>query len=75
MTRLKSWENGTVRNYHLAETDKTENERINRIIKAMAEQDNTNEKLKETNQLLCVGLINNYKFSVEKIVYNKIIFS
>lgn len=36
----------------------------------MAEQDNTNEKLKETNQLLWGGLINNYKHSAYiNIVY------
>ena len=36
---------------HLAETDRTATEKINRIVKVMAEQDNTNEQLKETNQL------------------------
>ena len=62
-------------NKHLAEIDRTAMEKINRIIKTMAEQDNTNEQLKETNQLLLVGLMNNYKHSAEEIVYNKIIFS
>ena len=66
--------NGTL-NKHLAEIDKTATERINRIIKSMAEQSNTNEQLKETNQLLWVGLMNNYKLSAEEIVYNEIIFS
>lgn len=42
---------------HLTETDRTATEKINRIVKVMAEQDNTNEQLKETNQLLWVGLI------------------
>ena len=62
-------------NKHLVEIDRTATERINRIAKAMAEQDNTNEKLKETNQLLWVGLMNNYKLSAEEIVYNEIILS
>ena len=66
--------NGTL-NKHLSETDRTATERINRIVKAMAEQDNTNEQLKETNQLLWVGLMNNYKHSAEEIVYNEIIFA
>lgn len=66
--------NGTL-NKHLAEIDKTATKRVNRIIKKMAEQDNTNEQLKETNQLLWVGLMNNYKHSAEEIVYNEIIFS
>lgn len=66
--------NGTL-NKHLAEIDKTATERINRIIKEMAKQDNTNEQLKETNQLLWVSLMNNYKHSAEEIVYNEIIFA
>ena len=66
--------NGTL-NKHLAETDRTATERINSIVKAMAKQDNTNEELKETNQLLWAGLMNNYKNSAEEIVYNEIIFS
>lgn len=66
--------NGTL-NKHLAEIDRTATERINKIIKAMAEQENVNEQLKETNQLLWVGLMNNYKLSAEEIVYNEIIFS
>ena len=53
--------NGTL-NKHLAEIDITATERINKIIK-------------ETNQLLWVGLMNNYKHSAEKIVYNEIIFA
>lgn len=58
--------NGTL-NKHLAEIDRTATERINRIVKAMAEQDNTNEQLKETNQLLRVGLMNNYNLSVRRL--------
>lgn len=66
--------NGTL-NKHLAEIDRIATERINRIIKAMAEQENTNEQLKETNQLLWVGLMNNYKLSAEEIVYSELIFA
>ena len=66
--------NGTL-NKHLAEIDRTATERINKIIKEMAEQDNTNEQLKETNQLLWVGLMNNYKLSAEEIVYSELIFA
>lgn len=66
--------NGTL-NKHLTEIDRTATERINRIVKAMAEKYNTNEQLKETNQLLWVDLMNNYKHSAEEIAYNEIIFS
>lgn len=62
-------------NKHLAEIDTIATERINSIVEAMADQDNTNEQLKETNQLLWVGLMNNYKLSAEEIVYDEIIFS
>ena len=48
---------------------------LNIIIKETAEQDNTNEQLKKTNQFLWVSLMNNYKLSAEEIVYNEIIFS
>lgn len=65
--------NGTL-NKHLAEIDKTATERINRIVKEMAEQDNTNEQLKETNQLLWVGLMNNYKHCAEEIIYSELIY-
>ena len=65
--------NGTL-NKQLVEIDRTATERINKIIKETAEQDNTNEQLKETNQLLWVGLMNNYKHFAEEIVYNEIIF-
>ena len=66
--------NGTL-NKHLAEIDRTATERINRLIKGMAEQENTNEQLKEKNQLLWAGLMNDYKHSAEEIVYNDIIFA
>ena len=52
---------------HLAETDRTATERINRIVKVMAEQDNTNEQLKETNQLLWVGLIITINFLLRRL--------
>lgn len=57
---------------HLTETDRTATEKINRIVKVMAEQDNTIKRNKST----FVGWFdNNYKLSAEKIVYNEIIFS
>lgn len=35
----------------------------------------SNNGIQNTNQLLWVGLMNNYKLSAEEIVYNEIIFS
>ncbi len=65
--------NGTL-NKHLAEIDRTATERINRIIKEMAEQENANEQLKESNQLLWVSLMNNYKHCAEEIIYSELIY-
>lgn len=65
--------NGTL-NKHLAEMDGTANERIKKIVTEMAEQENTNEQLKETNQLLWVGLMNNYKNCAEEIIYSELIY-
>lgn len=42
-------------NKHLAEIDRTATERINKIIKETAEQDNTNEQLKK--QINFCGLV------------------
>lgn len=65
--------NGTL-NKHLAEIERTATERIKNIVTKMAEQENTNEQLKETNQLLWVGLMNNYKHSAEEIIYSELIY-
>ena len=54
-------------NEHLAEIDRTATDRVNEIIKAMAKKENTNEELKQTNQLLWVGLMNNYKKSEKEL--------
>ncbi len=64
--------NGTLRK-HLFEIDKIATERVNRIIKSMAERENTNEELKQTNQLMWVDLMNNYKQCAEEIVYDELI--
>ena len=50
------------------EIDRTANERIERIVKSMAEKDGTNEELKARDQMRWVGLMNNYKHSAEEIM-------
>ena len=48
-------------NNYLYEVEKLVNDKINRLIIALAEKENVNEKLKNDNQILWVGLMNNIK--------------
>lgn len=59
---------------HLEEVDKTATEQIDRIVKAMAEQDGTDEELKAKDQMKWVGLMNNYLHCAEEIVLKDLIF-
>lgn len=57
---------------HLVQIDKTANEQVNRIVKAMAEQDGTNEELKAKDQMQWVGLMNNYRHCAEESIQDLI---
>ena len=59
---------------HLADIEQSANERINTIIKKLAESENVNEDLKSNNQLEWVQAMNNIKNRAEEIVYNEIIY-
>ncbi len=60
---------------HLREIDDTANNRIENIIKAMAEQDNTPIHYDGSmEQLAWVGLMNNYKHCAEENVYDELIY-
>lgn len=54
------------------------NERCNHIVnitvREMAKEKNVDEKLKRTNPLKWVGLMNNFKNTAEEIVFNEIIY-
>ena len=65
--------NGTL-SKHLADIENAANERISLIIKQLAEAENVNENLKESNQLAWVQAMNNIKNRAEEIVYNEIIY-
>lgn len=60
-------------NAQAQEIDRTANERIEQIVKSMAEKDGTNEDLKARDQMRWVGLMNNYKHSAEEIVLSELI--
>lgn len=59
---------------HLMEIEKVANDRLNFMIKQLAEKENVNEELKQNNQLEWVQLMNNIKSSVEEIILKELIF-
>ena len=65
--------NGTL-SKHLADIENVVNERINLIVKQLAESENVDEDLKSYNQLAWVQAMNNIKNRAEEIVYNEIIY-
>ena len=65
--------NGTL-SKHLADIENAVNERIYLIVKQLAESENVNEDLKESNQLAWVQAMNNIKNRAEEIAYNEIIY-
>lgn len=65
--------NGTL-SKHLAYIEQSANERVNLIIKQLADAENINEDLKCNNQLAWVQAMNNIKNRAEEIAYNEIIY-
>ena len=65
--------NGTL-SKHLADIENVVNERINLIVKQLAESENVDEDLKSNNQLAWIQAMNNIKNRAEEIAYNEIIY-
>lgn len=61
-------------NEYLHNIDTTVMEKVQKLIKELAEKENINEQLKENNQMLWIGKINNIKNMVEEIVLNEYIY-
>ena len=59
---------------HLLDIDDICRERVDLLIKQIAEKENVNEELKEKNQLEWVACMNNIKNRAEEIIANEIIF-
>ena len=59
---------------HLLDIDDICRERVNLLVKQIAEKENVNEELKEKNQMEWVKAMNNIKNRVEKIIANEIIY-
>lgn len=62
-------------NSYLYEIDKLINDKINALIIILAEKENVNESLKNTNQMLWIGYMNNIKNRVEEIILKDYIYS
>lgn len=65
--------NGTL-NRHLAETDQTCSERMERIIAQMAEREGVTEALKASAQLEWVGRMNNIRNRAEEVVLAEVVY-
>ncbi len=59
---------------HLLDIDDICRERVDLLIKQIAEKENVNEELKTQNQLEWVAQMNNIKNRVEEIIANEIIY-
>ena len=59
---------------HLLDIDDICRERIDMLVKQMAEKENVNEELKANNQIKWEQMMNNIKNRVEEIVINEIIY-
>ena len=59
---------------HLLDIDENANNKVNLLIKQLAESENINEQLKEHHQMAWVQAMNNIKNRAEEIVFNEIIY-
>lgn len=60
---------------HLNQIDRDANSRMELLVQQMAKQQGGTEKLKEENQMLWVGRMNNIRNVAEKIVLNELIYA
>ena len=59
---------------HIVETDKQAKQRFDLLMKQMLEKNPIDENLKNTDPLKWTGLMNNYKNSVEEIIFKELIY-
>ena len=64
---------GTLRK-HIVDTDIQAKERLEILIKQMLDKNPIDENLKDTDPLKWVGLMNEYKHSVEEVILKEIIY-
>lgn len=58
---------------HLNQTDGAANERMELLVRQMAEQQGVTEQLKEENQMAWVGMMNNIRNVAEEMVLREFI--
>ena len=61
-------------NEHLAEVDQTCYERMDRLVKQMAEREGVTEALKASDQMAWVGRMNNIRSRAEEIVLSEVVY-
>lgn len=59
---------------HIVETDKQAKRRLEILMEQMLEKNPIDENLKNTDPLKWARLMNNYKHSVEKIIFKELIY-
>lgn len=59
---------------HLNQVDQEANDKMELLVEKMAERQRVNEKLKEENQMLWVGMMNNINNAAEEIVLLEIVY-
>ena len=59
---------------NIVETDKHAKERFEILMKQMLDKNSIDENLKNTDPLKWIGLMNNYKHSVEEIIFKELIY-
>ena len=59
---------------HIVETDKQAKRRFEILMAQMLEKNPIDESLKNTNPLEWTGLMNNYKNSVEELIFKELIY-
>ena len=59
---------------HIIDTDKQAKERLEILMKQMLENNPIDENLKDTDPLKWIGLMNNYKYSTEEIIFKELIY-
>ena len=64
---------GTLRK-HIVNTDKQAKERLEILMKQLLEKNPIDENLKNTDTLKWTGLMNNYKYYVEEIIFKELIY-
>ncbi len=61
-------------NAHLHEVDEVATDRMELIVRQMAERDGVTEQMKSTDPMKWVGMMNNYRHCAEEIVLKEVVY-